>query len=104
MIRETSAQAFAEIFPSLPHKRRVVMMGITLCRVPSTAWEIFKALDAAGYPTAINCITPRLTELRDKEGVIREAGKRRCLVTGKMAIVWTLTIGAWAKWYRERSL
>jgi len=57
------------IKPDLPEKRQRVYEVILQHPEGITRKQIAKAL---GWP--INCVTGRVTELRDQEGLIREAG------------------------------
>ena len=57
------------IKPDLPDKRQRVYEIILQHPEGVTRKQIAKAL---GWP--INCVTGRVTELRDKEGLIRESG------------------------------
>lgn len=79
-IPETQREAYDDLIPKLGEKRAVVYLAI--CNRPSTLFEIQARL---GWP--INCISGRVTELKDRE-LIEERGRRQNPNTGKWGIVW----------------
>lgn len=81
-IADTSVLSYHEITETLGERQRVVYDLIL--RYPGRTDRELAKLALAGDP---NQIRPRRTELVDR-GVIEEAGKRRCEVTGKLAKTW----------------
>ena len=80
--QDTSLQAyFTEVLPTLSDRHQKVLQ--ILATVPNaTNSELSRML---GWE--INRVTPRIFELREKELVV-EAGKRKCKITGRTALVW----------------
>ncbi len=87
MIQDTSTKAFVEeIVPTLSLRHKAV-------------FDALKRLDQATNSElsvhlgwTINRITPRVLELRER-GIVFEADKRHCKVTGRMAYVWSIKKG-----------
>jgi len=86
-MRQTSLLAFREIKPKrhTAHEAIINLLEITV-RPPSNS-EIAKSL---GW--SINRVTPRVNELV-KKGLVVDAGKRKCTVTGMLVHVWALDDG-----------
>lgn len=82
---ETSAEAAAELAPSLGRLQRIVQHAI------SEAGRAGLTGDEIGERTGVNRYTvrARTAELR-KAGVIGDSGQRRVNCTGRRAIVWVL--------------
>lgn len=85
-VQETSLEAYEEIKPTLGEKQRMVLSLLEKTIKPMTNSEIARAL---GW--SINRVTPRVFELREK-GVVAEAGKRPCTITGRNALTWKISI------------
>ena len=89
--RETSRAAYHELVSDgtlarsqLEVYRAVVENG------PCTSAEAFEAMRSSGrYENPITQSRARFTELR-KKGFLIETGKRKCRVTGKTAILWSV--------------
>jgi hypothetical protein len=83
MIQDTSLEIYLkEVYPSLRARQRPVLHYLRNAGGAHTNAEIATAL-----AKPINEITPRTFELR-KLGLVLEAGRRRCKVTGNAAKVW----------------
>ena len=84
-IQQTSLQAYYDIKSSLGARQREILSFLER-EYPETYTnnEI-----AVGVNLPINCVTPRVYELR-KKGFVRAYGKRHCAVTGRLAIEWGL--------------
>jgi predicted transcriptional regulator len=84
---DTSLIAFTDIRPQLGDRQKQVYA--LLASLPPftgmTNSEIAQRLDMP-----INCITPRVNELR-AYGKVTDNGKRHCKVTGKLAYEWRIT-------------
>jgi len=82
--QETSRIAYRhDALPTLGDRQRVVYEAIQ-------TRENFTNSELSAYLVwPINTITPRIFELR-KLGLVIEDCKRRCRVTGRMAIAWTM--------------
>ena len=81
-IQSTSLKAYhGEVVPTLGQRQKVVLEALARSE-GMTNVEISARI---GLP--INSITPRTFELLAK-GLVREQKKRKCNVTGRMAIVW----------------
>lgn len=84
-VADTSVMSLQDLADTLSDRRRAVYELIR--RNPGrTDRELSRE---AGYADP-NQLRPRRTELLDM-GLIREAGKRRCEVTGKTATTWRIT-------------
>jgi len=81
-MRDTSLKAYRQL-TDLGVKQREVYFVIKHASVPVTDREITVAL---GYGDP-NKVRPRRFELA-RQGWIVEAGRRRCSVSGKLAITW----------------
>lgn len=81
MMLDTSLDAFQSIKPELGSRQKVVFDVICHLGTPTNT-EISNYL---GIP--INSITPRVNELR-KKGLVRDAGKRECRITGSLVHCW----------------
>jgi len=80
---DTSLNAFQSIKPELGSRQRAVLDVIQYLKSPSNA-EISRFM---GLP--INSITGRTNELR-KMGLVGDAGKRICKVTGNEVHTWSV--------------
>jgi len=81
MIQDTSLHAYALATRQLGAKQKIVLDTIRFFPDATNA-ELGQRL---GWP--VNRITPRTNELR-KIGLVLDAGRRRCKVTGSMAHCW----------------
>lgn len=87
MIQDTSTKAFKEaVVPTLSERHEAVIDAL------SKVWEAtnLELSQELGWP--INSVTPRIHELREM-GIVAEAGKRHCKVSGRKAYVWALNPG-----------
>ena len=85
MIQQTSLKAyFEEVKPTLGKRQKVVLEAFK-CKENFTNTEL---ADFLQWP--INCLTPRVFELREK-GLLEEIKRRSCKVTGRTAIAWSLS-------------
>lgn len=83
MIQSTSLEIFLKkVYPSLTVRQRPVLHFLRNASAALTNTEIADALQLP-----INHITPRTNELV-KLGLVLEAGRRRCRVTGNTAKTW----------------
>lgn len=83
MIQDTSLQTYLKnIYPNLGHRQAIVLHYLRNASVALTNAEI---ADALARP--INEITPRTNELR-KMGLVIDAGRRKCRITGNTAHQW----------------
>lgn len=98
--RETSVDAFYDAIDSgtIGSGRQLVWFALRALGsgTANEAFEYLKAerfryddADAVGAARRLRNISARLTELRDL-GLVREAGTRRCRITGKRCIVWSI--------------
>ena len=84
MIQETSLLAYYnDVLPKLGEKQQVVLEGIIKSE------DITNTELSARLNLPINCITPRVHELREKKLVI-ESQKRKCKITYKQVIAWKI--------------
>lgn len=81
MMQDTSLMAFDGVRPVAESKRKIVYATLATMG-PSTNAEIAQKL-----VWTINCVTPRIFELR-KEGWVIDDGQRECTVTKHTAHVW----------------
>jgi len=81
MVRQTSLRAYKDI--NLGKRQKEVYKAIKKHGI-GTAREIYREMDKPGVYSGYQ---PRFTELREK-GLLREIGKRKCNVTGRLAVVW----------------
>jgi len=81
MIQDTSLFAYAQATQNLGAKQKEVLDCLR-CFPDATNAEIAERLN---WP--VNRITPRILELREM-GLVLEAGRRRCKVTGSTAHAW----------------
>jgi len=83
-MRDTSLLSYIETQEtSLGEMQRLVYDAIRNYLTPPTDREIAKALSL----TDPNAVRPRRNELME-QGFIVEAGKRKCTVTGRLALTW----------------
>jgi hypothetical protein len=86
MLQDTSIRSYDnEIRPRLSERQATVRRLLLAYPSGLTNAEMAKLLS---WP--INTVTPRSNELV-KLGVARDAGKRKCQVTGRTAHTWALT-------------
>lgn len=83
MIAQTSMLAYIDVMPSIGAKQKRVYDYIKLIG-PSTNLEVSRN---TGMP--INTVTPRTNELV-KIGMLKQCGKRKCLVSGRIAKTWSV--------------
>lgn len=83
-IQTTSLQAYSSIKNELVGKRKKVLEQLYYMTSASNT-ELAEALD---WP--INCVTPRVKELRERY-LVRELCKRKCSVTNQTVIEWIPT-------------
>jgi len=81
MIQDTSLHAYALATQHLGAKQKTVLDALRFFPDATNA-ELGQRL---GWP--VNRVTPRCLELR-RMGLILDAGKRRCKVTGSVAHAW----------------
>lgn len=81
MIQDTSLFAYSVATQNLGAKQKQVLDALRYFPDATNA-EI-----AAHLAWTINRVTPRMGELR-KQGLVLDAGKRRCKVTGSTAHAW----------------
>lgn len=86
-IRQTSIDIYRQIeSEGLLSKRRFEVYKVLFDHGPLTATETARRI-----PNVMDhSISPRFAELL-KHGVVREAGLRKCPVTGRNCIVWAVT-------------
>lgn len=82
-MQATSLESYNEIKRTLGFKQQTVFSNLSLL-ISATNSELSVKL---GW--SINTITPRIFELREK-GLVTEACKRVCAVTGRTAIAWRI--------------
>ncbi len=82
-VQQTSIDAFREIQPRLGEKQAKVLEVFTSQK--DWNWTNSELAKLLGWP--INCVVPRVFELRQYRLVV-ESCKRRCEVTGKRVIAW----------------
>jgi hypothetical protein len=83
MIQDTSLENYLKtVYPNLGHRQAVVLHHLRNASVALTNAEI-----AAALSRPINEITPRTNELR-KMGLVIDAGRRTCRITGNTAHQW----------------
>ena len=88
-VRQTSLLAFQDQLPHLGRRQLEVLKAIRDCNMHGiypTDREIARLL---GYADP-NKVRPRRHELM-QNGLIEEAGKRKCKVTGKLALTWKIS-------------
>lgn len=83
MYQQTSLEAFEQIQKGLNNSRRIVFDGL------KRAGKATNAMIADRLQLPINCITPRMKELRDL-GLVEESHREKCLVTKNNAIWWKI--------------
>ena len=81
-MQPTSLEAYEEIKKTLGTRQLRVLEKLDYNPTAMTNTELSYAMD---WP--INTITPRIFELRAK-GLVIEHEKRKCSITGRMAISW----------------
>ena len=81
-MQPTSLEAYEEVKKTLGSRQHRVLEKLNYNPTAMTNTEIAFALDSP-----INTITPRVFELRGK-GLVVEHEKRKCTITGRMAIAW----------------
>lgn len=81
--RDTSHEAYTGLLGRLGADQRRVLLGLREAREPLTDRELAARLGV----TDPNQVRPRRVELM-RRGLVEDAGKRRCRVTGRTAYVW----------------
>lgn len=85
-VADTSLHAYrTEVEPTLGERQQIVYDLLKNARETLTNSEI-----AARLNWPINCVTPRIHELREAGKVVAD-GKRTCRCTGRTAYAWTIT-------------
>lgn len=84
-IRETSLLAYANVLENLGERQRVVYKAILDLQ------EANNTMLSEHLNIPINCVTPRVNELR-KRGVVRQAFKGICPITKKMTLFWRVVM------------
>jgi hypothetical protein len=83
MIQDTSIETYLKnVYPNLGHRQAAVLHHLRNASVALTNAEIANSL-----ARPINEITPRTNELR-KLGLVIDAGRRGCRITGNTAHQW----------------
>ena len=82
-MRVTSLLAYSQLKPKLGVRQREVFYTIDNARFPLTDREVAREL---GYSDP-NRVRPRRNELA-RLGLVVEAGRRVCSVSGKLALTW----------------
>lgn len=85
MRQETSREAYACMIGRLGNDQRRVLFGLREAPEPVTDRELAARLGVIDP----NQVRPRRNELA-RAGLVEPAGKRRCRVTGRTALVWQL--------------
>lgn len=80
-VQDTSLNAYMDISPVLAERQQRVYLALK-ANHPMTNMELSQYL---GW--TINCVTPRVLELRKKK-LVTDAGCRPCTVTGRWAWSW----------------
>jgi DNA-binding MarR family transcriptional regulator len=83
MIQDTSISAYFDIRPELG-TRQALVYGIIKYLKECSNLEISRF-----GKIPINAVTPRTNELR-KKGLVVKVGKRKCSVSGKIVLVWSI--------------
>ena len=84
----TSLLAWAKTQEKLSAKQVCIWNMLKDCKFPVTNGELSRLL---GWE--INCVTPRVKELRD-HGLVVNDGRRNCHKTGNPALTWKAYEGA----------
>ena len=84
-LQQTSLEAYRKIYGELGEKQARVLNVFQ----GSQALTNMEIADILGW--SINRVTPRVFELRERQ-MLKEAMKRHCAVTGRMAIAWKRTL------------
>lgn len=91
MTRQTSVSAYNDIIDSgwvkAQHKAIYQYMYTF---GPRTSGECFYEMNAGNPTKALTQSRARFTELRGM-GMLREVGKRKCAITGRVVILWDVT-------------
>ena len=85
MIQPTSLDAYQNL--KIGNRQRIVFDAFQEIMEPCTNLEI-----STWYHIPINQVTPRTNELV-KMGYIVESHKRKCSVSGRVAIAWQISYG-----------
>lgn len=85
---DTSQQAWQEIQATLPKSRAEILDVMRYVGVPLTARELRRLMHNNGYRFWEHC-WKRMSEL-ERLGRVRRCGKKKCDVTGKLAVLWGL--------------
>lgn len=86
MIQQTSLEAYEKIVPTLGKRQREVLF--LFYRYKHRDFTNTEAAYRLGLP--INCVTPRVLELRRK-GLLELSTIRKCSLTKHRAMSWRLT-------------
>ena len=92
-MQKTSLQAYKELEAtgSLSKRRLQICKTLAAARKALTASEICVEMwKAVGQSVPRDSVSPRLAELR-RMGLVREAGTKKCSVTGKTTLTWQFT-------------
>lgn len=85
-VQDTSLHAYRmEVVPTLGERQQVVYDLLEKSHENLTNSEI-----AARLNWPINCVTPRIYELREAGKVVAD-GKRTCRCTGRTCLAWSIT-------------
>lgn len=82
MLQQTSLEAYQKVQPKISYSQQAILSVLEGFKSPLTNAEIAKLL---GW--AINRVTPRVLELRNK-GLLVDCGVRPCTVTQNNAHQW----------------
>lgn len=80
-IRETSLLAYSKVLETLGERQRRVYSALRKLKKASNT------MIAKEVKLPINCVVPRIHELR-KLGVVRQEGKHICNITNKQVLFW----------------
>jgi hypothetical protein len=89
-MQQTSLDSYNQLRPTLGDKQRRVYNALkALCAVQKNATDMELARSMGESDP--NRVRPRRNELVYKHELVRQAGKRFCAVTGRLAIAWRIT-------------
>lgn len=80
VVQDTSLQCLDDNLVTFGHRRKQVLQGLREDSL--TNLEL-----SARLVLSINCVTPRIKELRVL-GLVEEAGLRKCSITGRTCHTW----------------
>lgn len=81
-VQETSLAAYEEVQPKLGQMQLKVYNALVKLREATNNM----LAEETGLP--INCITPRIYELRYQKRLVGVSRQGKCFISGKMAIFW----------------